>query len=219
MTQKLIIFDWNGTILADTIPALKASNICLNFFDRPSISMATFRQTFDFPVIKFYEAHGVSLNQMLAKKEESNVLFQSSYERLAKHCRTRRGVRDVLSEFKSRGHHMIILSNYVTDKILPQLERLDIAHYFDHVCAHNCDGTTILQSTSKLERVHAYMQANKFQADQTTIIGDSLEEPELANHLGLTGISITGGVVSEARLKAQNPTHLIRSMKKCVEIV
>lgn len=218
MDKKLIIFDWNGTILADTVPALKASNACLAFFGQPPISMAHFRRIFDFPVMAFYTNNGCSEADILAQKDESNHVFQSTYERLAKNCRTRRGVRNMLKTLHGRGYHMIVLSNYLTDKITPQLDRLNIGKYFSHVCANNCDGTSILQSTNKLERVKAYMDAHGFAPHNTSIVGDSLEEPAIARDLGLTGISITGGVASEARLRVQQPTYLIHTMEQLTEI-
>jgi len=219
MKHKLIIFDWNGTILADTIPALKASNACLEFFGQPPISMTHFRNTFDFPVIHFYTNNGCDEDEILAQKDESNRVFQTTYEELSQNCRTRRGVRETLAYLHARDYHMIVLSNYLTDKITPQLERLGIGQYFQHVCAHNCDGTSIMQSTSKMERVQAYMDAHGFEPRHTTIIGDSLEEPEIARLLGLTGVSITGGVASKPRIKAQEPTHIIHSMREITTIL
>ena len=163
MKKKLWVFDWNGTLLADTVPSWKAGNKCLEFYGAKPISLQTHRETFCFPILPFYKKHGISAEEVLERRDEGNAVFQNAYEALSKNCRTRTGARELLEAVKARGHHCIILSNFVTEKIKAQLERLNIAHYFDYVSAHDCDGTTILQSTTKVLRLRDYMQENGFQ--------------------------------------------------------
>ncbi len=212
MAKKFIVFDWNGTLLSDTRPSWRASNLCLEYFGKNPISLSHFRNTFTFPVIHFYTLNGCSVDEILAKKEESNVLFQSAYEDFAAKTRTRSGARALLEWIKSEGHHAIILSNYMTDKINAHLDRLGIAHYFGHVSAHDCDGTTILQSTTKADRLKNFMAKNGYNPADTYIVGDSMEEPDIARHLGLQSIGITEGYISEARLRKARPDHVVHSL-------
>ena len=213
MTRKLIVFDWNGTLLADTIPSWRASNECLKLFGQPEISLAKFRDTFDFPVIHYYTRNGVSVDELLSEKEKSNTFYQETYERMAARTRLRSGARELLEWCNAQGHTCIILSNYLTEKIEAHLARLKIRHHFQHVDAHNCDGSTILQNTTKTKRLSEYMVKRGYKPQDTTIIGDSLAEPDIARHLGLTSISITDGCISRARLIKANPDHLITSLK------
>ncbi|MCB1651259.1 MAG: HAD family hydrolase [Alphaproteobacteria bacterium] len=210
--KKLIVFDWNGTLLSDTIPSWKASNICLEFYGAPPISLARFRETFNFPVLKFYEDNGVSAETVLERKDEGNQAFQSAYERLAAKARTRKGAHDLLQNLNKQGHECMILSNYITEKIEGHLQRLSMRGYFAHVNAHTCDGTTILQSTTKTLRLREYMRMEGASPEDTIIIGDSIEEPEIARALGITSIGITGGAISTARLKAAAPDYIVSSL-------
>lgn len=219
MNHKLIVFDWNGTILADTVPAWAASNILLEFHGAQSISLQKFRATFHFPVIHFYTLNGCDVDDVLARREESNALFQTTYERMSAHCRTRRGVRELLKWLKGQAVTCLVLSNYRTDKIKATLARLGLEEYFHHISAHDCDGSSILTATSKLERLSAFMIARGFRPQDTLIIGDSHEEPEIARHLGLAAISITGGVLSEARLRKAQPDYLIHDMRQIRKIL
>jgi len=219
LQNKLIVFDWNGTILADTLPALEASNICLEFFGRPPISLARFHETFDFPVIHFYTRNGCSVDEIIARQDESNILFQSNYERLAANTRTRSGARALLQTLNDAGAHCMVLSNYRTEKIAHHVHRLKLEPYFRHICANHCDGTSILHSTSKLERLQKYMDIHGFAPRDTVIIGDSLEEPDIAHKLGLTCISITGGVASESRLKRTKSTFRVHNLNDVLPIL
>lgn len=212
--MKLIVFDWNGTLLADTIPSWKSSNVCLEFFGRAPISLQRFREIFHFPIIHFYTKSGISVDEMLARKEESNILFQKTYEDFAARTRTRAGARTLLESLKEQGYTCIILSNYRTEKINAHLKRLGIAHYFQYVSAHDCDGTTILQSTTKAERLSDYMVKRAYKPADTYIIGDSMEEPDIGRKLGLTSIGITDGYITRARLKAAAPDYIISHLSE-----
>lgn len=216
--KKLVVFDWNGTILSDTVQSWKAANICLEYYGAKPISLAKYRETFHFPIIHFYKLNGCDVDDVLARKEQAYTMFQTSYEKFAVNARTRRGARETLQWLKDNNIATTILSNYVTDKIREQLKRLKIEHFFQHISGHD-DGMKILQSTSKQERLAAYIAKHGYKPEDTVIVGDSDEEPTLARHLGLTSIGITGGYISEKRLRAAQPVHLIHNLKEIIPIV
>lgn len=211
--HKLVVFDWNSTLIADTQAAWKASNACLEYYGGKAITLEKFRETFTFPVIHFYTLNGVSADTVLRDKDGGNEVFQGTYERFAANARTRTGARRLLDWLTNEDYSVTILSNYLTDKINTHLERLKIDHYFHHVCAHNCDGTTILQSTSKAQRLSDYMIKRNYKPADTVIIGDTMEEPEIARALGLTSIGITDGCISRSRLAKATPDHTVTSLK------
>jgi phosphoglycolate phosphatase len=216
--KKLVVFDWNGTLLSDTVQSWKAANICLEYYGAKSISLQQYRETFHFPIIHFYKLNGCDVDDVLARKEEAYTAFQSAYEKLAVNARTRRGTREVLSWLKAQNISTIILSNYLTHKIEEHLERLKIRSFFDHVSGHN-DGTEIIQSTSKLQRLTDFMARTGFKPENTVIIGDSMEEPEIARHMGLTSIGITDGYITEARLRGTRPDYVIDSLKEMASLL
>ena len=217
--QKLAIFDWNGTILADTKQAWIASNKCLEFYGQEPISFKRQRDTFDFPIIHYYKRNGCCIDKVLETKEEANKIFQDSYDALAARARTRRGAKDLLEWLTQNNVTCIILSNYITRKIEHHLERLKIEHYFSYVSANNCDGTSILSSTNKLERLSEFMIKRGYKPDNAFIIGDSKEEPDIGRHLGLVSIGITGGCINEKRLRAARPDHFIHNLSETKEIL
>lgn len=216
--KKLIVFDWNGTILADTIACWKASNECLEFFGVEPISMTKYKETCYFPVIHFYKLNGACIDTVLEKQSEANEIFYSAYTKLSKNARTRTGVRKLLSWLEDQGYDRTILSNYVTPEIEKQLKRLKIDHYFSHVCG-NDDGNTVLQHTTKPKRLSDYMIKRGYHAENTYLIGDSTEEPEIAHQLGLKCISLTGGYFSTSRLKAANPHFIVHNLQDVIEIL
>ncbi len=217
--RKLAIFDWNGTILADTRMAWVASNECLKFYGAPPISYKQQLDTFDFPIIHYYKRNGVDIDKVLETKDEANEIFQTSYNALAKNARTRRGARKLLDWLRDNDVDCIILSNYLVDKIEAQLERLNIRDYFGYISANTCDGTSILNSTSKLERISDFMIKRGYKPANAFIIGDSKEEPEIGRHMGILSVGITGGCISDKRLRAAKPDHLITALPETIDVL
>lgn len=217
--RKLAVFDWNGTLIADTHHAWLASNACLAFFGAKPISYKQQLETFDFPIIHYYKRNGIDIDRVLETKEEANEIFQTEYDRLAKNARTRRGTRSLLEWLTTHNVDCMILSNYLTPKIEAHLERLNLRHYFGVISANNCDGTSILSSTSKLERLSSFMVKRGYKPNNAFIIGDSKEEPEIGRHLGVMSIGITGGCINERRLRAASPDHVITQLPQAIGIL
>lgn len=219
MKHKLIVFDWNGTILSDTRQSWLAGNECLKFYGAQPMSLSYYRDLFTFPILHFYKKYGLSVDEVLARKEESNIVFQSSYEALAAKARTRRGARQLFDWLQAQGATSIILSNYVTEKIEQHVQRLGLEPYFAHISAHTCNGTSILEKTSKVERLSEFMVKRRFAPQDTVIIGDTMEEPEIARALGLTSIGITDGYISRARLRQSRPDHIINRLDEVIALL
>ncbi len=217
--QKLAVFDWNGTLIADTRQAWIASNECLEFYGVGPISFQTQLETFDFPIIHYFERNGCDIARVLETKSESNEIFHRAYDKLAANARTRRGGRDLLQWLNDCGVNCIILSKYMEEKIEAHLERLNLRHYFSFVSANTCDGTSILNSTSKLERLSAYMLKRGYEPRNAFIIGDSMEEPEIGRKMGMMSIGITGGCITAARLRKARPDHLISALPQAKELL
>ena len=77
--------------MSDTRASVEAGNVCLEFYGAQPISLQKYRETFNFPIMHFYKLNGLSVDDVLAKKDAANEIFQKAYEDLAKHARTRAG--------------------------------------------------------------------------------------------------------------------------------
>ena len=199
--------------------AWEASNKCLEFYGVEPISFEKQLETFDFPIIHYYKRNGVSIDRVLETKNEANEIFQNAYDALSKNARTRRGTRELLDWLTAQNITCIILSNYLEEKIETHLERLKIRDYFSYISANTCDGTSILNATSKLERLSDYMMKRGYHASNAFIIGDSPEEPEIGRHMNITSIGITGGCINAKRLRAAKPNHVISSLSEVPNIL
>ena len=130
---KLVAFDWNGTLLADTRMNLEVSNINFKKYGLKPIKLSEFRQTFDIPISKFWISHGGKI------KDISNqaINFHQIYETKVDKCRLRVGSRDLLEWLENVRIKQMIYSNHIAPDIIKQLMRLNIFEYFDEILARS----------------------------------------------------------------------------------
>ena len=61
--QKLVIWDWNGTLLNDVDVCVEAMNVMLSKRKMRLINHSVYKNTFTFPVRDYYKALGYNFNE------------------------------------------------------------------------------------------------------------------------------------------------------------
>lgn len=218
MTRKLAIFDFNGTILDDARICVIAGNAELEYLGKPPISLKRMQDTFDFPMIHYFERHGVNAAQFLEHIDTLKEIFYKTYGLYADTARTRPGTRKVLDWLVAEGYDLIILSNELQENLDKQLKRLKLESCFKAVLGNDKSGLAT-HKLNKQERLEAFLKKHDYNKGQTFIIGDSREEPEIARNLGFKCISISGGHIAGWRLKKCHPDALVSSMNAALKIL
>jgi phosphoglycolate phosphatase len=209
------IIDWNGTLLDDAHAVWKANNEVLAAFGGNRISLETLRQTWDIPLIDFYVRHGCDRNRIESDAKRLGSTFAKSYEPLAERARARLGAYQLLETLGKLGAMRVILSNYTTLGIEAQLERLGLRT--DLVLANDGpDGPVVRRN--KAEKLLCYL-GNMTSGAGAVIIGDSPEEVEIGQRVGIWTIAVGGGLCSLRRLQAAQPDFLVRSLRQATTLI
>ncbi|WP_027545360.1 HAD family hydrolase [Bradyrhizobium sp. WSM2254] len=216
--KPTLVFDWNGTLLDDATALLETTNSILDRFGHAAIDMNTFREHCDVPLSLLYRSLGMSRDEVAAVDRDGSAIFHDKYESLASKAELREGARRMLELARQQAASSIIVSNHIVDPLRFQLRRLGIDDYIDAVIAFESRATQY-QSMSKGERLRLYMKNNNLEPASTFIIGDMPVEIDIARDLGLTSISITGGFVSEARLRAARPDYTVTNHYELLPIL
>lgn len=207
----LAVFDWNGTLFDDTDATLIATNKALARFGKGPIDKHTMQENFSFPLIHFYERMGVSPDIYLKHAEEEGMAYVQAYEECYGDCQLGEGAIDLLDWLETQDFHTMILSNHMQENLDADVERLGITSYMECVSGNKVRAT-MTTGLSKQMRLEAYMKEHGFAPENTFIIGDSHEEPELAKRLGIVGISIAGGLLSAARLEKYKADYIVQKL-------
>ena len=215
---RLVIFDWNGTLIADTAQCWKADNLILKTFGGKPINLQTFRKTFEVPVINFYIQHGCDKKRLLREAEQVGKTFHPYYERLARHCQLRAGAKTLLKLLKKRNIESTIISNHTINGIDSQLKRLGIQKYFTTLLANSTLDTAVIKQ-NKTEKLKKFLIKHKYKQNETLVIGDTAEEIKMARAVGAIGCAIAGGYQSRDRLVQTKPNYLVTNLTEVIKIV
>lgn len=216
--QKFIVWDWNGALLDDTEVVLSCVNTVLSRLDHPPLTIEKFRATQIRPLEKFYRDIGLTAEQADMALEHERAIFHETYEPLADHAPLRDGAADLLDTLKQQGVTHIVVSNHITDQIVRIMKQRAIHHHFDDVLAYENHGKQFRDRT-KGEKLRAYMDAKGLNPANAVIIGDTLEEIEIARTYGMISVAITGGIHAADRLLALQPNYLIQSLHELPPIL
>lgn len=219
MKYKLAIFDWNGTLIDDAFANHAGSNATFVAAGRPEISMEQYRDTMDFPLIHFYNRNGVDTDTYLANTSNFNNAFMDAYKIEQEKAELRDGAMDVLNNLLDQGMTLMILSNHVQEHLEEQLARLHVHAKFKHICGNPVFRSEELTTMTKLDRLKKVLADNDYNPADAFIIGDSLEEPDIAKTMGMTCVSVTWGCFSEARLRKSPTHHVIDEITDLLPIV
>src|SRR3990167_8155487 len=215
---KLVAFDWNGTLIADTQTVVGCTNEQLKVFGNKTIDIKIYRQTFEIPVNKFFENIGLDLKNIEKNYRKSSDIFHHFYEKKVKRCRTRSGTKNILKWLKTQKIKSVIVSNHATERITQQTKRLKIAEYFDTILANDNthDSYTI---KGKEKRLIDYLRKKKIVANEVLVVGDTIEEIIIGKDMGAKTVAITNGHSTTSRLKAAKPDYLINNLSEVIKIV
>ncbi|MDE1901164.1 MAG: HAD family hydrolase [Alphaproteobacteria bacterium] len=209
--RKLIVWDWNGTVIADEEAALGALNQAIALRNRAPIDMERWREAFDMPITKIYANIGFSAKELDEHLESMSTVFHEHFERLAETTSLREGWTDIVSDGVDFDN--IILSNHLIPSIKYHTARHGISGLFADILAH-ADQNEQLRKIPKANRLRNYMQERGLPSNQAIIIGDTPEEALIGRELGIVSILISGGYATQQRLEAARPDHLVHSLRE-----
>ena len=216
---KLVAFDWNGTLLADSRLAAAADGHALTPYTKKPVTLKQMQSHFTIPVINYFISLGLDQKTFKKDYKKINAYFNSYYEARVSGCRTRSGVRDSLNFISENKISTIIYSNHVTNYIITQIERLKIQKYFKTILARGEGDQSHMHSRGKEQKLFDYIKQNKFKPNEVISVGDTEEEIEIGKKYGYHTVAITGGFNSTGRLKKHKPDFLIHNMKDLIGII
>lgn len=186
MKLKLIIWDWNGTLLNDIDACVDSMNIMLARRKMKPISTDYYKSIFTFPVQKYYEQVGFDFTK--ESFEDLSVEYIDLYKKASQNAPLQIGSVDVLESFKRANHKQIILSASEQLALETQVKERDISQYFQSLL-----GLNNIHAKSKVNNAIDYIEKSNIESDEIILIGDTYHDYEVAQALGCKSILINKG--------------------------
>lgn len=194
MKSKLLIWDWNGTIVDDADLCFAIENELLRERGMPEITKAWYLAHFSFPIRAYYAQMGYTFRT--ESFETVSEIFMERYRERFLQCPLRTGIVQVLKAIKERGIKQTLLSVTGQDDLAAQTRAFGVDSLFSDIL-----GQSDILGASKVERAKAYITRLGIDPNDALFIGDTDHDVEAANAVGCPCVLLSGGHQSEDVLR------------------
>ena len=195
ITENVILWDWNGTLLDDAETCVSTMNGMLSKRSMRELSMDYYREIFGFPVIDYYSKIGFDFQQ--ESYEQLSVEFIDAYTFGLSRANLAPHTEKVLHYFSGIGKQNIILSAMKKDMLNNSVQEKRVEQYFQEIL-----GVDDIYAESKSYIARQYVSDKNISSSDIVLIGDTVHDYEVAQEVGCRCILVADGHQSEDRLKA-----------------
>ncbi|MBR2809799.1 MAG: HAD family hydrolase [Solobacterium sp.] len=204
--MKTLIWDYNGTIVDDTLICLEVENFMLKERNMPvQLSLEEYREIFCFPVRNYYVRLGYTFEN--ETYEEISEEFTRLYDEQFPRCTLVAGFPEKLAEAKRKGWQNVIISAARQDKLRSQIEGFGLTGSFAAVL-----GTDNLLGGSKIAMAKQWMAASGTDPASCRLIGDSVHDMETALALGITDYTLVACGHQSYDLLCSHTERVVKTM-------
>ncbi len=208
MTQKVIIFDFDGTI-ADTVDALVSiANRLAVEFDYVQITpqeLALLRNLTSREIIKY---SGISLFRIpfLLKKVKGEL------KNKIQEFKPIPGIQEALIDLQNHGYKLGIITSNSKENVTAFLKNNELDNLFDFIYS----GVTIFGKTTIINNV---LRQKQLKPQAVIYVGDETRDIEASKKANIKVIAVTWGFNSQKVLAQQNPDFLIHQPNELLEVI
>jgi len=206
---KLVICDWNGTLLNDLADVYKYVLVVFKTYNVSPPTIETYRQEITAHFMTFYHAHGIPT---WVGPEDLNAIRTRYFEQNPNGVHLHRHVDELLTLFGQLGLFTGIVSAEVDRVLQRRLMQFEIARHFDAVIGNAWDKERALREM--LDRFH-------FDPDEAAYIDDTHDGLTAAKNVGVLPIGVTHGYHSPGRIVSAQPDerYIARSFSHLKRII
>ncbi|MEM0966030.1 MAG: HAD hydrolase-like protein [Verrucomicrobiota bacterium] len=189
-----LIWDWNGTLLADTGVCVSVLNEIMAEYGLPPITDDHYRATFNFPVVQFYRELGFPTEP--GRFEKTSHQFIARYNERSVECPLHEGSEELLNHLFERGVSQSVLSAALQSSLEESIRVYRLEHCFEHLV-----GATDIFAHGKEERGVSWIESSGVDPTRALLIGDTLHDHEVANAMGVSCLLVAHGHHTAERLR------------------
>lgn len=192
---KHVIWDFNGTLLADVALAVAVDNGILRQIGIPEMTLEDYRAHVSYPICDFYPKVGVDYSKV--PFSTINGWFLEGFNAGVLEAGLVQGALETLQALKAAGLTQSILSSSYEPYLREQAQGLGITPYMALITGLLDD-----QAGTKEQRGVWQMAQLGLSPQAVAMVGDTVADALVAQHLGCRCVLVAGGHNSRTRLEA-----------------
>ena len=204
-----ILWDWNGTLVADVAHVVNMNNQVLEQFGYRHTSEEEYRAKFRHPVHEYYYDLGVTEEDFPKIAKVWNKAYVDGFDCVPLSA----GVAEAVQRFKAAGHKQVIISASQVDQLRAQVAHFpELRGMFDEVL-----GLSNQLAVSKVHLAVDYLARTGEKAAECAFIGDTTHDAETAAAIGCRCYLIEGGHQQRTVLDTAENATVLSSLTAAVE--
>ncbi|GAB3550380.1 phosphoglycolate phosphatase-like HAD superfamily hydrolase [Actinopolyspora lacussalsi] len=192
-----IVWDWNGTLLADNEAVVASVNAVCAAYDAEPVDLPGWRAVFGRPLRDSYER---VLGREIDQRDWRAIdrIYHDAYRRLLHTCELDPEAPHALREWRERGGSQSLLSMFFHDELVPLVERFGLSSMFGRI-----DGLRDSEvGGSKAAYLDAHLRSLRLEPSEAVVIGDVTDDARAAAEVGAECVLVSTGVMSRAALES-----------------
>jgi phosphoglycolate phosphatase len=180
-----ILWDWNGTLVADVAHVVAMNNLVLEQFGYRHTSEEEYRAKFRHPVHEYYYDLGVTEEDFPKVAKVWNKAYVDGFDCVP----LAPGAADAVRRFRQAGHQQVIISASQVDQLRAQVVHFpELRGVFDEVL-----GLSNQLAVSKVHLATDFLARTGADASECVFIGDTTHDAETAAAIGCRCFLVAGG--------------------------
>ncbi len=217
MSVKLVIFDWDGTLMDSQAKIVSCMQMAAKACDIAVPKDEDVKQIIGIsllPAIKQLFALSDS-KQDEALAEKLRDAYKSIYfAQDQTPCPLFKGVPELLNRLQSLGVQMAVATGKARRGLERAWEQTGTKSYF--VASRTADEAQSKPSSDMLEQLLDELGAD---ASETIMVGDTTYDMQMAKQLAMPAIAVSYGVHSKEQLQEQSPQCIVNSIAELEDLV
>lgn len=208
MKQKIIIFDFDGTI-ADSLDMLVTiSNRLAVQFGYKQTSQTELAQLKNLTSREIIKQSGISIFKVPFLLRKVKAEMSPGIKTLSLFS----GMREALIELDNIGHKLVIISSNSKSNILAFLEHNNLENIFYYIYS----GTTVF---GKDKVINKFTKQENIDIADVVYVGDETRDIEAAKKSNVVAIAVSWGFNTKEALAKQNPDFLIDQPQELINVL
>jgi phosphoglycolate phosphatase len=208
MTEKVIIFDFDGTI-ADTLDTVVniSNRLAANFgYKQTSQEEIAYLQNLNSREI--IKQSGISIFKVpfLIRKVKAEL------NKEIKNLKPIPGMKEALIQIKNQNHQLLILTSNSKENVISFLEENEMQSLFKFIVP----GATLF---GKSRIINNILKQENLNFQQVFYVGDETRDIEAARKSGIKVIAVSWGFNSKQVLAEQNPDYLVHHPQELIYLI
>ena len=203
--MKIMLFDWNGTILDDIPIWYESVKEIFRIFGKRPPTIAEYFRELEGDYVEIYRSRGIK-----ASRDELNSIYEPFYEAHVSQATIFPNVKNTLQSLVGQGITLGLITAQKDALVSPLLDKFELDNFFRYREFHALDKRIV---------IHRILEEEKINPKECCFVGDAPSDIRHGRKAGVITIAFLGGYIPEDLVVHAGPTHRVHNFNEIATVI